>query len=114
IAAVDRERFYIANDHGSTTALGRALDDYLVLPRANLLYFDGTVFRAVAQHMAVGRQRPPAWKLQMLGHDAEYGAVEIEKIGARQDEIIVQGAAERGRRAVIVGDVEALAIDGGD
>lgn len=52
IAAVDRERFYIANDHGSTTALGRALDDYLVLPRANLLYFDGTVFRVVAQHLA--------------------------------------------------------------
>ncbi|HJW40048.1 MAG TPA: SMP-30/gluconolactonase/LRE family protein [Rhizomicrobium sp.] len=52
IAAVDRERFYIANDHGSTTAFGRALDDYLVLPRANLLYFDGTVLRVVAQHLA--------------------------------------------------------------
>ncbi|MEJ0043935.1 MAG: SMP-30/gluconolactonase/LRE family protein [Rhizomicrobium sp.] len=52
IAAVDRERFYVVNDHGSTTAFGRWLEDLLVLPRANLLYFDGTVFRVVAQHLA--------------------------------------------------------------
>ncbi|MEJ0027342.1 MAG: SMP-30/gluconolactonase/LRE family protein [Rhizomicrobium sp.] len=52
IAAVDRERFYVVNDHGSTTAFGRWLEDLLVLPRANLLYFDGMVFRVVAQHLA--------------------------------------------------------------
>ncbi len=52
VAAVDATRFYVANDHGSTTQLGRTLDDDLVLPRANTLFFDGTVFRVVAQRMA--------------------------------------------------------------
>lgn len=52
IAALDHNRFYVANDHGSTTDLGRSLDDYLVLPRANILYFDGNVFRVVAKGLA--------------------------------------------------------------
>jgi arylesterase / paraoxonase len=52
IAAIDRARFYVANDHGGTTAFGRTLDDVLVLSRANLLYFDGMVFRPVADHLA--------------------------------------------------------------
>ena len=52
IAALDRNRFYVANDHGSVSDLGRSLDDYLVLPRANILYFDGTVFRDAARGLA--------------------------------------------------------------
>ncbi|MEJ1967344.1 MAG: hypothetical protein WDN03_01715 [Rhizomicrobium sp.] len=52
VAALDRSRFYVANDHGSTTPLGRALDDYLVLPRADILYFDGTLFRVAAKGLA--------------------------------------------------------------
>ena len=52
IVALDRERFYVANDHGSTTAFGRTLEDLLVLPRADIVYFDGMVFRVVAQHLA--------------------------------------------------------------
>jgi arylesterase/paraoxonase len=52
IAAIDADHFYVANDHGSTTALGRTLEDLMVLPRANIVYFDGLVFRAVAEHMA--------------------------------------------------------------
>ena len=51
IAAVDRERFYVTNDHTSTSDFGRTLDDLLVLPRANILYFDGTVFRVVASRL---------------------------------------------------------------
>jgi arylesterase/paraoxonase len=52
IAALDRDRFFVTNDHTSTTAFGRALDDILVLPRANVLYFDGTVFFVVANGLA--------------------------------------------------------------
>jgi arylesterase / paraoxonase len=52
VVAIDRARFYVANDHGSTTAFGRTLDDLLILPRANLLFFDGMVFRTVADHLA--------------------------------------------------------------
>jgi len=52
IVALDANRFYVTNDHGSRTDLGRSLDDYLVLPRANVLYFDGNVFREVARGLA--------------------------------------------------------------
>jgi arylesterase/paraoxonase len=52
IAALDRNRFYVANDHGSLTDLGRTLDDYLVLPRGNIVYFDGNVFRVVGTGLA--------------------------------------------------------------
>jgi len=51
IAAVDRVRFYVVNDHTSKTQLGRTLDDWLILPRANVLYFDGTFFRIVAERL---------------------------------------------------------------
>lgn len=52
IVALDRDRFYVTNDHGSQTDLGRSLDDYLLLPRADVLYFNGTVFREVARGLA--------------------------------------------------------------
>ena len=51
IAAVDRVRFYVSNDHANKTGLGRTLDDWLILPRANVLYFDGAVFRVVADRL---------------------------------------------------------------
>ncbi len=52
IAALDRGRFYVTNDHASRTAFGRTLDDDLVLTRANVLYFDGMVFRVAAAGLA--------------------------------------------------------------
>jgi arylesterase/paraoxonase len=52
IAAMDRARFYVTNDHGSTTAMGKMLEDVFILPRANVLYFDGVTFRPVADHLA--------------------------------------------------------------
>ena len=51
IAAVDAQRFYVTNDHTSRTRLGRTLDDWFILPRANVLYFDGAVFRIVADRL---------------------------------------------------------------
>jgi len=51
IAALDQDRFYVTNDHTSQTAFGRMLDDLLVLPRANVLYFDGTVFHVAAERL---------------------------------------------------------------
>lgn len=48
IAAVDGDRFYVTNAHTTKTAFGRALDDDFVLPRANVLFFNGLVFRVVA------------------------------------------------------------------
>lgn len=51
IAAVDRDHFYVTNDHASRTQFGRTLDDLLVLSRANILYFDGTLFHIVATEL---------------------------------------------------------------
>ncbi|HEY0300758.1 MAG TPA: hypothetical protein VGC36_05475, partial [Rhizomicrobium sp.] len=52
VAAVDGTRFYVTNDHTSATHFGRRLDDVFVLPRANVLYFDGNMFRVVAERLA--------------------------------------------------------------
>jgi arylesterase/paraoxonase len=51
IAAVDQDRFYITNDHTSATPWGRWLDDNFVIPRANILFFDGSVFKVVADDL---------------------------------------------------------------
>ncbi len=51
VLAVGKEQFYVTNDHGSRTAFGQTLENYLMLPRAGVLYFDGAVFRAVASHL---------------------------------------------------------------
>jgi arylesterase/paraoxonase len=48
IVAVDKGRFYATNDHTSATAFGLMLENYLMLPRANVVYFDGANFRVVA------------------------------------------------------------------
>lgn len=49
VAAVDEDRFYVVNAHTSRTALGRWLDDVLLLPRANVLFFDGMKFFVAAE-----------------------------------------------------------------
>ena len=43
------DRFYVTNDHGSTSNLGRNIEDYLGLSRAYVLYYDGTKFQVAAQ-----------------------------------------------------------------
>jgi arylesterase/paraoxonase len=48
LVAVGKEQFYVTNDHGSRTPLGVTLENYLMLPRADVLYFDGNVFKEVA------------------------------------------------------------------
>lgn len=48
IAAVGPRQFYFTNDHGSRSALGRKLEDYLRLSHANIVYYDGSGMRIVA------------------------------------------------------------------
>jgi arylesterase / paraoxonase len=48
VAAVGKDQFYVTNDHGSRTELGMTLENYLTLPRANVLFFDGMIFREAA------------------------------------------------------------------
>jgi arylesterase / paraoxonase len=51
VLAVGKSQFYVTNDHGSRSDLGKTLENYLMLPRADVLYFDGSVFREVASHL---------------------------------------------------------------
>jgi arylesterase / paraoxonase len=52
IAAVDRERFYVTNDHGASSSPGRAVEEYLQLARSYILYYDGKKFKKVAGGLA--------------------------------------------------------------
>jgi arylesterase/paraoxonase len=51
VFAVAPERFYVTNDHTSTTPLGLWLENYPQLPRANLIYFNGMGFRVAVQRL---------------------------------------------------------------
>lgn len=48
VLAVGEAQFYVTNDHGSRTGLGMTLENYLTLPRADVLYYDGLTFREAA------------------------------------------------------------------
>jgi len=48
VAPVGDDRFYVTNDHGSGPGLGRTVEEYLRLRRANVLYFDGQRFTVAA------------------------------------------------------------------
>ena len=48
VAAVGPRQFYFTNDHGSRSSFGRTLEDYLRLPRSNIVFYDGTGARVVA------------------------------------------------------------------
>jgi arylesterase/paraoxonase len=55
IAAAGPDQFYVTNEHTSRTEFGRALEDWLLLPRADVVYFDGNFFRRVAQNLSFAR-----------------------------------------------------------
>ena len=44
--------FYVTNDHGNSTELGRMAEEYLQLARSYVLYYDGKTFRKVADKLA--------------------------------------------------------------
>jgi arylesterase/paraoxonase len=51
VAAVDEDRFYVTNDHGSRSDMGKTLEDYLNLKRSGVVYYDGQGFRSVAERI---------------------------------------------------------------
>ncbi len=52
VVAVDREKFYYSNDHGSKTSLGLQMEDLLGFKRSNVGYFDGQAYKIVAEDIA--------------------------------------------------------------
>lgn len=47
VTAVSPDQFYVTNASTSTTSLGRFLEAFARVPRGNVVFFDGTVFRPV-------------------------------------------------------------------
>jgi len=52
ILPVGPTSFYVTNDHGNSTVLGRMAEEYLQLARSYVLYYDGQNFRKVAEALA--------------------------------------------------------------
>ncbi len=52
VVAVDESRFYFTNDHGKTEGIGLMAENYLGLPYANVVYYDGSAFREVADDIS--------------------------------------------------------------
>ena len=52
VIPVGPDAFYVTNDHGNTTELGRMAEEYLQLARSNVLFYDGKTFREVAEKLA--------------------------------------------------------------
>ncbi|GIV33286.1 MAG: arylesterase [Chitinophagales bacterium] len=49
ITAVDEDKFYCTNDHGSAGKVSKMLEDYLQLQRSHVVYYDGKQLRVVAK-----------------------------------------------------------------
>ena len=52
LVMIDNNRFYFTNDHKYTEGLGRLTEDYLGRSLSNVIYFDGTTYREVANEIA--------------------------------------------------------------
>jgi len=52
VVAVGPRSFYVTNDHGNVSALGRTAEEYLQLARSYVLYYDGQNFRKVAEDIS--------------------------------------------------------------
>jgi arylesterase/paraoxonase len=52
VHAVGPEQFYVSNDHGFVGGIMRVIEDYLMLPLSNLVYFNGEFAKEVAAGMA--------------------------------------------------------------
>jgi len=52
IVMIDNDRFYFTNDHKYTEGFGRFTEDYLGRSISNIIYFDGTSYREVANGIA--------------------------------------------------------------
>ena len=48
IVLINKDQFYVTNDHGSSSRLEQTLEEYLQQKKCNVLFYDGNQFRVVA------------------------------------------------------------------
>jgi len=49
VVAVDEQRFFFTNDHGSHSDFGKTLEDYLQQAKSKVVYFDGNQYSVAAE-----------------------------------------------------------------
>ena len=51
LVMVNKDTFYITNDHQSSNAMGKLVEDYLQLSKSNILFYDGKQFTVCAKKL---------------------------------------------------------------
>jgi arylesterase / paraoxonase len=51
VVAVDIDKFYVTNDHGSKAGIMPVIEDYLRVPRSTVLYYNGSSFTVAAKSL---------------------------------------------------------------
>ncbi len=51
LVMIDKDKFYITNDHQSSNAMGKLVEDYLQLSKSNILFYDGEKFTVCANKL---------------------------------------------------------------
>ena len=54
VVAVNQDKFYVTNDHGTRAGFKRTMEDYLRLPFSYLLYYDGREFSKAYEGLRYG------------------------------------------------------------
>ncbi len=92
VVTVSPDRFYVTNDHGRPEGFGRVLEEWLRLPLASVVYFDGSRFveAATGIRMANGIQASPDGRtlyvaaslgreVRVYDREPESGALELRE-----------------------------------
>lgn len=93
VVAVDVDKFYVSNDHGAESGLGRTLEDYLKIANAYVLYVDGNHYSRVYENLnyanginvsadgeTVYVTEVSTGKLSVLNRDVATGTLELRFI----------------------------------
>ncbi len=51
LVLINASQMYVTNDHGSTSELGKTLEEYLQLKKANVVFYDGLDFSVAAEKL---------------------------------------------------------------
>ena len=105
VVAVDIDKFYVSNDHGSPNSWAKMFEDYLKLANSYILYFDGQRYSKVYQNLSyangveVSADRNLLYvtevsgrKISVLDRDAASGELSlrfIKNLGTGPDNITV-------------------------
>ena len=105
LVAIDHQRFYFTNDHGSPPGWRRTLEDWLRLPWANVVLFDGAGFTEVASGLSFANG------IQRSADGTTLYVAEVTRNRIREYAIEPFGALTERRRIEVGFGVDNLELD---